>query len=370
MTTGTRINNHLSPYVGDCGQGNVGSYSEKNWAGTDDPILKRECNSYEMEYLEFRDSIISFYTQITGFPRVDYTGSYAACFGGVQYDTVELSNNDLITLVNRLGEEIRLHDFNAANSIGAEGKDALKQIGSAASSFYRGMRNLKRGDVSDALREFGLSPKEARRVGLHKDLSGKVLATQLGWLPLLSDIKAAGDALWANTYKPRRKTYVAKVKAKGFTYPALDSTRSIKCGEVVKSRRLSWTLSEDFTIGDSLNLTDVNDFAGMLWAGTTLSFIADWFLPIGNYLEARGNASKFKGEGYHTTRHEIRASTSWMPENYYAVSVPPYFYRRLTISRVPVTTLSVPLPNFRSFKEIPSWTRALTAVTLAAQILL
>lgn len=370
MTTGTRISNNLSPFTGSCGAGVVGSYSEKNWSGTDDPHLRRECNPYEMQYLEYRDSIITFYSQNPGYPRVDYTGSYASCFGGIHYDTVELDSNDLITLVNRLGEEIRLHDFNAANSIGAEGKDALKQIGSAASSFYRGMRNLKRGDVSNALREFGLSPKEARRVGVHKDLSGKVLATQLGWLPLLSDIKSAGDALWANTYKPRRKTYVAKVKSKGFVYPALDPTRSVKCGNVVKSRRLSWTLSEDFSIGDSLNLTDVNDFAGMLWAGTTLSFIADWFLPIGNYLEARGNASKFKGEGYHTTKHEIKGSTSWMPAGYFPTEVSPYFYRYFSLSRVPVTTLEVPLPNFRSFKEIPSWTRALTAVTLAAQILL
>lgn len=160
MSNGNRVANNTTVVQTSCGPGVIGSYAEKQWDGDDDPEHKR-VNRYAMTYNTWRDELLDW--GFTSNPGAHFTGTYVACFGGVIADACTLTDNDQLTLINRLGEEIRGHTFDAANSIGAEGKDALKQIAGAAMSFGRGMRDLKRGNVKSALNQFGLNPKRRKR---------------------------------------------------------------------------------------------------------------------------------------------------------------------------------------------------------------
>lgn len=365
MTTGTIINNNWTPVVTSCGPGNIGFHNQKSWTGGDDP-LHRSINAYSMTRTAQRDSLIEWVFNNT--PNNVYTGTYVSCFGGIVADDCTLSDNDELTLLNRLGESIRGHTFDAANSFGAEGRDALKQIADAAGSFYHGVKQLKRGNVGGALANFGLNPKMEKNVGLHKSLSGKVLATQLGWLPLLGDIKSATEALDAIVSRPLERTYSAKVKVKGYCHPASRITEDI--GFAQRSKKLTWTLSVTPTFAGQLSISNPWDIADMAWNAATLSFVYDWFMPVGDYLNAQSIVTEFKGSGFFNLRYKYHASTTMAALGHSIVSGNPYEIDHVEFSRVPVSTLTVPLPKFRDFKKVPSWARALTAVTLAAQILL
>lgn len=370
MSVGIRTSDSRYTVSTSCGSGYVGTIIRKDWAGDDDPIRHKRANAYDMLYTETRDGIINWKNNLD-VPALFHDGTWGSCFGSMGDVSPLIWDENLdLSLVNKLGDKIRNHEFNAAVSVGAEGKEALEQIAHAASSIYSGMRNLKKGNVSGALRDLGLSPKHARKVGLHKDLSGKVLATQLGWIPLMSDISSAYDAVVALTSKPQSMTYHASKRIFTDCHPVGDI--GVYAGYHVMSKKLSWTLSENFTVWESTSLANPWDFADAVWNATTLSFIADWFIPVGSYLSARSLAYNLNGSGYQTVYDDTRHHGVSNFFVYTVENADVYFHRSLHVTRSPMTSISglVALPKFKDFNKIPSWRRALTATTLATQMFL
>lgn len=366
MSSGTFTRDSRVPVNTVCGVGFSGSVINKTWAGGDDPVNHKENNPYDMTYSEVRDGIILWAHDSN--PTFFQNGTWTSCFGGASCEALAWSSNDDLSLLNKLGDEIRKHEFNAAVAVGAEGKEALEQIADAATRVYKGMRHLRKGQVPQALRQFGLSPSHAKRVGLHKDLSGKVLATQLGWLPLMGSVKDAAEAYKALTEKPQSMTYHARRSIKSSCYPPGDS-KAI-CGDRIISKKLTWTLSENFTKWESLSISNPWDLATMVYNATTLSFIADWFIPIGSYLTARSLLATLKGSGFITTyeRTQYRGLSKF--GHYTVKNGDAYFFKTLHVQRTPLSSLSglVALPKLKDFDKVPSLQRALTALTLATQM--
>jgi len=368
MSSGHFVRDNLVPFHGGCGWSSVGDFYEKSWSGADDPKVHKKVNSYSMSATERRVGIIHWFNR--GDPtKTIYTGTWSSCFGGGSPLTLVWSSNDDLALVNKLGDAIKGHTFNAAVSIGAEGREALSQIAGAAESLVYGMRSLRHKNIKGALDAFGLHPKNEAIVGLHKSLSGKVLATQLGWLPLMGDIQSASEALFALTSNPMSATISVKAKIRSDLL-AYTSDSGSKFGEHTISKKLSWTLSEELSWGESLGLSNCWDIADMAWNATSLSFIADWFIPIGSYLSARSVVNVLKGEGYLSTLEKIQTQgiSSFGP--FVVVDPLGHFYKRVNNTRVPLSSLSglIALPKFKDFSSVPSWRRALTAVTLATQM--
>lgn len=366
MTTGTKVLDHRHLVSTYCGSNMlVGSLVEKTWSGNDDPIKHVKANAYNMLYRESRDGVLTWWFDSNTTRK---SGTWGSCFGGISCQPLEWTSNDDLSLLNKLGDKIRGHEFNAAVSLGAEGKDALAQIAGAAKNVFSGFRDLRRGDGQSALRKFGLSPSKAKQVGLDKTLAQKVLATQLGWLPLLGDIDSAYGALRALTEKPQSRTYTATRRIKSDCLVMGDPEGV--AGRHYISKKLSWTLSEDFDVWQSLSVSNPWDMADTIWNATTLSFIADWFIPIGKYLSARSLVYNLKGEGYLSTYDDttVRGISRFL--DYHVEGADVYFNRNLNVTRVPLTSLDglVALPRFKDFIQIPSWKRALTAVTLATQM--
>lgn len=367
MSSGTKVGDYQTTVSTPFGPGKVGCYWSRTHSGEDDPLHKHAINNYSMSYNEVWDGLLK--------ARVLPNGTFAEStwvnrFGGYYHDPVSFDSNDDNSLVNKLGDKIRRHEFNAATSLGAEGKDALKQIAGAALSVTRGMRDLKRGNVQGALKQFGLSPKHAKEVGLHKDLSNKVLATQLGWLPLLGDIDNAYGAVRALTEKPMSMTHHKGQRKTVVIHP--NGYGDFVCGEKTISRRVTWTLSENFTVWQSLSLSNPYDLAHALWAGAPLSFIADWFLPVSSYLSARSVVHGLRGSGYMSTltRYTVRGVD--LSPHVEIQGFNAYHRRGVSCTRQRLSSLSglTALPTFKDFNQIPSWKRALTATTLATQMFL
>lgn len=374
MTTRTRITDTRVAVALDCGTHvSTGLYFRKEQSGANDPINRHAINGYSMNELLIVNPVLTFST--IDDPR-ERSCTWLAAAGGVVVPDTSFSAADLNRLANKLGEKVKSHSFNAAVSVGAEGKEALEQVAAKTMEVYRGFRNLKKGNIQGALREFGISPKETKRVGLHKDLSGRVLATQLGWIPLLSDIKDGAEAFHALTVTPKSQTYVAGIRNRSEVFSAYGAGDTIVMGEVSRSRRIHWTLSEELSWNESLGLSNPWDFADAVWNATTLSFVADWFIPIGGYLEARSLASTLVGSGYYTDfyKYHGRGIDGWLPPyNSINVSGGGGFYQSYTeVNRVLLSSLDglVALPSWKDLKKVPSWKRALTAVALATQMFL
>lgn len=376
MTTGTILRDSRYSITTDCGTGLAGNYFSKSWSGGDDP-LKKAINNYSCNIVSsFNPEIVWGFTNN---PGRTYTGTYASCFGGIVAETVAFGDNDQLNLVNRLGDQIRQHDFDAANSIGAEGKDALKQIAGTAGNLYRAGKALKRGDVPTAAAELGIpnplkrGRRESRRQQennkLGKNLSNSVLAVQLGALPLMSDIASAADALITMLNRDMRKTYVSKSVAKGYVRPATALPGTNVCGTIRNSKKLTWTITAQPTGFEQLSMANPWDLADLLWNFTALSFVADWALPLGKFLSARSVAYDITGSGFENHKIVVEGRTSFAPPGHF-VSKGEYRYRSVSFKRTFVGSLQVPLPSFNPVEKIPSWTRALTAVSLLGQLAL
>lgn len=347
----------------DCGPAWTGLLRDKYQVGANDPLKRKAVNPYSMTETLVTDGLIEW--TYPGSPGVYHTGTVSSCFGGVSVPLISFDSNDNNKLIGRLGERIHQHGFNAAVSIGAEGREALDQVAAKTMEVVRGFRDLRKGNVQGALREFGLSPKQAKKVGLHKDLSGRVLATQLGWIPLLSDVKDGSEAFHALTKGARHQTYSVRLRK---TAPV--TLFGTAAGSAFKSRRIVWVLSEQLSWNESLGLSNPWDMLDAVWNATTLSFIADWFIPIGGYLEARSLASTLKGSGYYTDFYHVRGECPAQFGVYIVRNNDVYKYYRTEVSRVLLSSLDglVSLPRWKDFRSVPSWRRALTAVALATQM--
>lgn len=371
MTTRSRITDLRSSIPLDCGLSvSTGYYHRKDQNGANDP-KKKAINAYAMEEWLVVNPVITYKVVGNDTPR---TCTWLSLCGGVIVPDTAFTSNDNNRLVNKLGEKIKNHSFNAAVSVGAEGKEALEQVAAKTMEIVRGFKNLKKGNVSGALKEFGLSPSYSKKVGVHKDLSGRVLATQLGWIPLLNDVKEASEAFHALSVTPKSQTYAVGIRNIDKTYSAYGPGDSIIMGEVIRGKRLSWTLSEELSWNESLGLSNPWDFMNAAWNATTLSFIADWFIPIGGYLEARSLASILKGSGYTTEfyKYHGRGRNGMLPP-YNTISVSGgsgYFESYTKVERVLLSSISglTALPTWKDLKKVPSWKRALTAVALATQM--
>lgn len=368
MTTGTRTFDGTTLVPVSTGNARVGIYHSKTWSGTDDPLKKRE-NQYTMSYGSWSDQVCYFRHRL--YPdewRTTSARNFAEWGQVVIPKPPQWDSNDELSLILKLKQELSGSSFNFASSIGAEGHDALKQITGSASSLAKSILLLRKGNFAGAARAVGLTP---RRSSNHaKNLSGNVLAVQLGWLPLVSDMKSAAESLANIVAGPKRTSRTVTMRKQGFYHNAWHPESRV--GDIVLFERLKWTLTGELSIAEKLSMADV---PVALYNAVPMSFVLDWVIPIGDYLEAVMFAGyTLTGSGVRTTfvrgHADVRQPTN--PADFQVLEVRGMKYTQtdVSVNRRPITGLTVPFPSVKTLKDVPSWRRALTAVSLVAQRLL
>lgn len=308
----------------------------------------------------------------------------------LSYQTSQFDANDQLRLVAKLREKIFGSDFNASVFLG-EGHQTLDLIADSAKRIYTSLRHLRRGNIRGATKALvegtprgphkpydqlptgksvgrALSPKEARRNNIKnaKAMSSNWLELQYGWLPLLSDAEGAAQALAKSLEVPFSMRYSASI------FRGVETVRTGGAGvtayqwtlHTVCRRKLVVYMTEKPSLAAQLGVLNPENVA---WELLPWSFVVDWFIPIGQYLDARAISSCVAGtyvtsdktlgwiDSFGGARMDPRA------QDYKAVY---RFYNR-TVSTSP----SLPLPKFKGIGKAASWQHCTNAVALLTGML-
>lgn len=360
------------PVTTDCGVDNhAGLFYQKIQSGSNFSDGPGE-HSYDMTLVSTSNPEIKF-RSVNGGPELR-SGTWVSCFGGVSMEPESdpsLDANDQIRLIDRLRQRVIQHDFNAAIAIG-ESHKSFDMIGKRATQLAHLVRGLRHGDVSAIKKALNwtsanthLSPrfrKRLERVGAMphgnrrlKKTNSLFLELEYGWRPLMYDLYEGAIAVSKALEGPKFFAFRAGIKK----YTPIQNSMC-DSGHVFTKKQIRMVMSQPETA--SIDDYGLRDPASLVWELLPYSFVVDWAIPIGKYLQARnfvGNINTLScWSTVVTTQRGFRSTAAG-----HIVQGPPCSYLAVTMQRRP-ETLYVPLPKIKVLTEIISPRRAIDGLAL------
>lgn len=208
---------------------------------------------------------------------------------------------DFESLNTKLVNKIKNADWQAPVFV-AEARKTADMVLQTASSLRKVIQNLRRGNILPVFNELGLTENKRLRKRYNatyvkdpsKAASNAWLQLQYGWVPLLSDAESAAKALASYVDDERHKTLTVRCAQKRDQYrTATFPFAGQPCGngelyfDVKDSDSVRYLVhyrvNEDLRALGQLGI--LNPLA-VVWELVPFSFVADWFIPIGDYISA------------------------------------------------------------------------------------
>jgi len=350
--------------------------------------LRLPVNSYSMHFYSvtdggyYRDSWTSDgsgSTQTQGGALQEQWGTNA--FGGSPIDPGVDSSVDfraIRKLIERVGPSNNIaQDF-------AQMGQTVNLITDTAKRIAAAVHDTRRGNFSGAAASLFHSKEPRYRHGkepsVKKSLADNWLAFQYGWKPLLQDIEGSMESL-ARLNLAQTQTWAVKASASSTKNGRVECYQNVGGGNRTGSQFYSATTSitygmryrYDDHLTTFLAQTGFTNPINLAWEVLPYSFVVDWFVPIGPYLET---FSAWDGlqfvDGWKSSRHEviniwdISYSGKTHPLDPRDVQMEAlggtckhvsFFYDRVPLK-------AFPSPKFPSFKNPVSVTHALNALAL------
>jgi hypothetical protein len=291
------------------------------------------------------------------------------------------NSNDDIALIGKLREAVAGSDFNMGVFLG-EGHQTLKLIASSAIRIRKSLQAIRRLDPCGAVKALGVdagrtrgfesAARDLRRGNTPKSASNFWLELQYGWLPLLEDARNSAEMLGKLLNFPLVQTYKVRKKKKLSMYDLAPGNYIREGNDWQFAGATRGQYIARLKEVDVASLTGLTDPASVVWELVPYSFVADWFIPIGSYLAARGLASSLTGTFIKTIYREERffcrqlKSTNKVSPTEWQIQ-PEWFWSKAEVTRTVSTNLSVPLPNFKPLGKVASWKHCANAVALLVQ---
>lgn len=268
------------------------------------------------------------------------------------------SSRDDMLLENKLVDAVRGHKFNLAVNV-AQGKQLVDMCATNLQKFGRALLYLKRGNFASAARTLGVRRRDTKLKD--KDISGRWLELQYGWLPALGDTYEAAKAFEA--LQEGRKNVVKVVHKvvmpiEGSAAPAQYTCRGTS--EVIG--KITYEMEEEISFARSLGLLDPLSVA---WEIIPFSFVIDWFYPIGTFLDNLSVLPKLRGRFQKVVyRNQASSFTSGIP----AYTGTNRTGRYIQVTRTNTLGLFPTRPEFRLDKALKG-VRIFNAIALAHTLL-
>lgn len=292
---------------------------------------------------------------------------YDSFLGGDEGPVPIWSTNHENTLLAEMQHKVKGHQFNAGVAL-AEGRETASLVIGTIGRVARAGLAVKKGRVDLALRELGALPKDnGKRPSVRpgtplnsKDVSGMWLEIAYGWKPLLSDVHEAMSAYSAITNKPR--TTRVTVRGTSTVTNSVNSGSYKSKGETSYHRTYHYLLTEQMPVARQLGLQNPLSVA---WELVPFSFVADWFIPIGTYLENLDQMPLLQGT-WQTSNLTRRSAHSIGTGSWVGAVTDSRIctYERRTLGAPPI----VPPPQFKSLSEALSLGHIKNGIALLHQV--
>lgn len=196
----------------------------------------------------------------------------------------------------KLLEALKGEGANIANMFG-ERQQTVKSIAGVLDTVVQTIRDLRRGRLQSAVRRMGGDPLSARKLR-GKDIANQWLSLQYGWKPLFSDVYDLIEGAHKRE-KTRLMVFRKSASAKSnyrvpfektpegsWKYPYNANTKKEDTGVYLVQcvKKYMVRAYPDIVLAEPAALGVTNPLT-VAWEVTPWSFVVDWFLPIGAYLE-------------------------------------------------------------------------------------
>lgn len=257
----------------------------------------------------------------------------------------------------------------------AEGRKSISLIGESARRIGSGLSRLKARDPYGVAEALGIEP----HIGfirnlrdLSKGLSRCWLEVKYGWEPLLKD--AEEGARWI-AEMVHGNTPIRLVRTRSWGETKVSTQQS--AGRYFSARSDLFKLRyeiESVNVRNSTLLPNIYSVAGVAWETLPYSFVFDWFVPIGSYLQALRTANDLEGRTVRSLKqetiwHDLVDRNGWDTQLAQPVYQPTSF-RKVQFSRTVASGIWVPPPiteqTLARLPEYNSWRHAVSAVALLA----
>lgn len=192
-------------------------------------------------------------------------------------------------------------DINLGVAYG-ERKQTARLVGDSAKRLFKSLRHLKSGRIRKAMDELGISSRARQPRG--SNVPKKWLELQYGWKPLLSDVYGAVDALnkrppgdWRVTVKHTETVEVNVTRV--IPLSMVDAGVCEVKGTTGAFVRID-ALPSNSTLIELSSLGVTNPLL-VGWELVPFSFIVDWFLPVGDYLDSLDALLGYSSSGTHAS---------------------------------------------------------------------
>jgi hypothetical protein len=224
------------------------------------------------------------------------------------------------------------------------------------------------------MNELGISSKRREPRGIN--VPSKWLELQYGWKPLLGEVYGSADALskrTAHDWMVTVKAYRSEIREIGPQIWGLDSAYAcIGTCRVSNSVFVRIDVEPENEVVTSLSSLGVLNPLIVAWELLPFSFIYDWFIPVGEWLNTLDSTFGYKAKGYSNT---MLTRAKWRVVGFggYRRSNQPKFKEFTDFEGVKdfvrvdrQASVSTPIPSLPSFKDPRTLGRMANALALLA----
>ncbi|DAD50970.1 maturation protein [ssRNA phage SRR6960509_6] len=346
------------------------NYGFRTWTGGDGKYDAQNYikeNPYELSFKNV--------TRSTGtYPNNSYVGvdNFSLPFTSVY------GSNQELALVNKIGYKLKEHQFMLGVAV-AEARQTLMMAENVITTVGGVIYDLRHGQMKSAAQRLGLSHKTYRndkfgRPVKGETLQGRWLQLQWGILPLYADVQALAIATAKQQNIIKKRTRISGWNQR--SVPVDTSSNSAKVpvpGTQTCQRRFRYYLSEQDNARPSVvsNL-GLDDIPSTAWELTHLSCAFDYFLPIGDYLNAYNIISKqLSGQLWYTDITTIKGQSGTpLVESlkYFKGAVDYLHVKRYQVSIGAIAAMDLRMPEVNNLGDALSPTRFgnLLALTMSS----
>lgn len=250
----------------------------------------------------------------------------------------------------------------------AERSQTARLVGDTAIQLAKSFKYLRRGEIRNAMNTLGITSKQREPRG--GNVPQKWLELQYGWKPLLSDVHGACKALEKRDKSDWLVTVKGRASSNGSTTKKFVE---FDAGEVVAKWRHSVLVRIDALPDNelliALSSSGITNPLLIGWERLPFSFVVDWILPVGGWLESLDAMLGYTTYGYsssYLSRFEWDGSGITLPVDNGNQVQNSYKESKRAVRLVRTVSQNVPLAHFPGIKDPRSLEHMANGLSLLA----